>query len=537
MSRKGRILVLDDEERWRQAFVSILQQADFYVDAAASTQEAEELLSKSFYHLAILDISMLPGDGSDEGGIILLGTLDAANLLGEMKVIVVSAYGTMERMRKMFKQYKVADFQSKDDFDPSEFISQVKQMFVDEGKVQINLNLDVHWQQVKGPEQAVTKLRMDGASLKTNAELRGRMAAELDDLLCRLFYTAKSLLVTPLSPGQSGSAVLLATPFYDGGAGKPVVVKFGNLQKIDNEYKNFNEYAKPFIGGGRSTSILVLRRTPRLGGIVYSLLGTASDHLESFNTFYAHADITEIKRVLDGLVHETCGMWYANPGRLQLIDLNMEYQHQLECTNENLENALAQGLKSVQGKQKLYFDGLKGGGAFNNPITFAAEQHFSKPTYKCITHGDLNGSNMMVDAKGQAWLIDFESTGPGHILRDIAELDTVVRFQLLEADEATLDERLLMEQALGQASRFSQVEQLASCFKTENPALLKAYETSVHLRSLAHKLVAQNPSDDPDEYYIALLYYSLNTIRFYSLSSLQRQHAILSASLLADHLQ
>jgi CheY-like chemotaxis protein len=536
MSRKGRILVLDDEERWREAFVGILKQADFYVDAAASTEEADQFLKSSFYHLAILDISMLPGVGSDEMGMVLLGELDEANLLGAMEVIVVSAYGTLERMRKVFTQYKVADFQPKEDFDPPVFVSQVKQMFVDEDRVRINLNLDIHWEQVKDAEQVVTKLRMNGVSLKANAELRERMAAELDDLLCRLFYTARSLLVKPLSPGQSGSAVLLATPFYDGGAGKPVVIKFGHHKKIDLEYKNFKEYAQHFIGGGRSTSILDLRRTPRLGGIVYSLLGTASDHLESFNTFYAHADITEIKKVLNGLVHETCGMWYANPGHLQLIDLTAEYQQQLECTKENLEDALARGLKTVQGNQKLYFESLKEGGAFTNPIAFAAEHHFSKPTYKCITHGDLNGSNVMVDAKGQAWLIDFEATGPGHILRDIAELDTVVRFQLLEAAEAALDERLKMEETLGQAGRFSQVEQLASDFKTENQALLKAYETSVHLRTLAHKLVAQNPSDDLDEYYIALLYYSLNTIRFFALPSLQRQHALLSASLLADHL-
>jgi CheY-like chemotaxis protein len=538
MSRKGRILVLDDEEKWRQAFVSILKQADFYVDAAASTDEAEKLLKESFYHLAIIDVSMLPGDGSDEGGIILLGALDEANLLGTMEVIVVSAYGTMERMRRAFKQYKVADFQPKDDFDPPVFVSLVERMFKDEDKdkdkVRINLNLDIHWQQAKDADQIVTKLKMNGVSLKSNMELRERMTAELDDLLCRLFYTARSLLVNPLSPGQSGSAVLLATPFYGSGAGKPVVVKFGHLQKIDVEYKNFKEYAQPFIGGGRSTSIIELRRTPRLGGIVYSLLGTASDHLESFNTFYAHADIAQIKKVLDGLVHETCGLWYANPGNLQLIDLTGEYQQRLECTKENLESALAQGLKSVQGKQKLYFESLSG--AFTNPILFALEQDFSKPTYRCVTHGDLNGSNVLIDAKGQAWLIDFELTGPGHILRDLAELDTVVRFHLLGAEEATLDERLQMEQALGRAKRFTQVEQLASDFKTENQALLKAYETTVHLRTLAYKLVAQNPSDDLDEYYIALLYYSLNTIRFYSLPSLQRQHALLSASLLADHL-
>lgn len=535
MSRKGHILVLDDEERWRDALVGILTQADFSVDAAGSTKEAKQLLSKSVYHLAVLDLSMLPGDGSNEEGMVLLGELDEDNLLGAMEVIVLTGYETVARLRKAFKRYKVADFLLKDEFDPTDFVSQVEQTFTDE--VHINLDLSVHWQHVKDSEQVVKKLKLNGISLTRDPDLRARAAAELDDLLCRLFYKARSLLVRPLTPGQSGSAVLLGTPFYDSGAGKPVIVKFGDLQSIDIEYQNFKEYAQPFLGGGRSTSVLDLRRTPRLGGVVYSLLGTASDHFESFSTFYAHADTAQIKDVLAKLINDTCGSWYANLGHLQLLDLTSEYQRQLGCTRENLENALAQGLKPVQGKQQLYFESLKEGRSFTNPIIATADQHFSKPTYKCITHGDLNGNNLLVDAAGDTWLIDFESTGPGHVLRDIAEMDTVVRFQLLGSEEATLAERLQMEEALLGAENFSQMSQLASGFKTENQSLAKAFEVAVHLRVLAHKLVAQHPGNDLDEYYIALLYYSMNAIRFYSWPSLQRQHALLSASLLADRLR
>jgi CheY-like chemotaxis protein len=537
MSRKGRILILDDEEKWREALVSILTNAGYFAEAAASPAKAKELLDSSFYHLAILDISMIFGDRSDNKGMLLLSELDEANLLGAMEVIVFSGYGTMKQMREAFTQHRVADFQSKDDFseNPSILISKVTQTF--EEKVRTNLNLDIRWEQVKDAEQVAAKLKLYGASLKRDAGLRARTAVELDDLLCRLFYRARSLLVKPLIPGQSGSAVLLATPFYDSGAGKPVIIKFGELEKIDIEYKNFKEYVQPFIGGGRSTSVIELRRTLRLGGMVYSLLGTASDYLESFSTYYERSNIAQIREVLNSLVQVTCGAWYANPGHLQLLDLTSEYQQQLECSTENLENALSQGLKSVQGKQQLYFESLKESNGFTNPILVTAEQHFSKPTYKCTTHGDLNGSNVLVDVIGHAWLIDFESTSPGHILRDIAEMDTVVRFQLLSPEEATLDERLKMEKALGRVKRFSQVHQLASDFQTENQALAKAYETAVHLRILAQKLVAQNPSDDINEYYVALLYYSMNAIRFYSWPSLQRQHALLAASLLADQLQ
>jgi thiamine kinase-like enzyme len=159
-----------------------------------------------------------------------------------------------------------------------------------------------------------------------------------------------------------------------------------------------------------------------------------------------------------------------------------------------------------------------------------------RPTYISTTHGDFNQHNLLVDTTGHTWLIDFQATGRGHILRDVAQLDSEIRFILLAPEEATLEERLQMEEALCSIERFSQVEQLVNNFPTENRALAKTYATIVHLRTLAHKLVAQNPSDDISEYYIALFYNAVNTLRFYSLPSRQREHALLCASILADHL-
>jgi len=121
-------------------------------------------------------------------------------------------------------------------------------------------------------------------------------------------------------------------------------------------------------------------------------------------------------------------------------------------------------------------------------------------------------------------------------LRDIAKLDSEVLFQLLASEESTLEECLHMEEVLCSIKHFSQLEQLAANLPTENQALAKAYSTVVHLRILARKLVAQNPSDDISEYYIALFYNAVNTLRFYSLPPRQREHGLLCASLLADRL-
>ena len=133
-------------------------------------------------------------------------------------------------------------------------------------------------------------------------------------------------------------------------------------------------------------------------------------------------------------------------------------------------------------------------------------------------------------------MIDFQSTGQGHILRDVAQLDSEIRFLLLTSGEASLEERLQMEDALSSPESFSQVAHLEHTLPTENQSLAKAYAVVVHLRTLARKLVAQDPGDDISEYYIALFYNAVNTLRFYGLPSAQREHALLCASLLADQL-
>jgi len=536
MNRPGRILMVENEERWRKLVGDTLRSGGFQVDTASTLVEAEAALRSNWYHLAILDIR-LDDDSDDtdvEGLKVLYGEIVAASIRDALMIIVLSSFGTKEQMRQAFTEGKVIDFVDKTKFNNLHFRDQVQQLFA--GEAHNNLNLAIHWQQVETPQQAVVGLEVDGNRVKRDTPEQKRIAEELDDLLCRLFYKAESLVVQPLSTGKSGAMVLLAEPFYEAGPGQRVVVKFGDFRGIDAEYRNFEEYVQPFIGGGRSTSVVNLRRTSCLGGIVYSMLGSNNDALESFAGFYARADIATIKEVLSRLFLETCGPWYANPSRLQLCDLTDEYQKLLGWTTEKLENAVAQGLKSVHGKATLKFTDLSNERTFTNPIPATARQKFLRTTYQCTTHGDLNESNIMVDGSGHAWLIDFDCIGSGHILRDVAELDSVVRLQLLKENECTLEERLALEEALCTAADFSQVAE--TVFSTNNLALTKAFAIAVHLRTLGYRLVQHNPQADLSEYHVALFYYALNTVRFHSLlPSVQRQHALIAASLLADRLE
>src|SRR5258706_4616405 len=535
MIRKGRVLVIDDQESWRLLLKETLLMGDFDVEVVSSTAEALDKIDHNFFHLLISDIRMEDTDPANIGGIELLRELKRRGLTDALMIIIVSAYGTQETMREAFMEFNVVDFQSKDDFDNREFRKLVQGIFAK--KMEDNLNLMIHWQDVNGPKDIVINLALEnGQRIKQDTSLQERIATELDDLLCRLFCRAESILARPMTPGSSGSSVLRVEPFYSSGGGQAVVVKFGHIEAIKKEKRNFVEYVQPFIGGARITTILDDRRTFKLGGIVYSLLGVVGDQVEDFDSFYKHNDVSQVRDVLDHIFRDTCAAWYANLSKLQPHNLTDDYQERLGFTQKKLEAAFENLRKSVQGKDTLHFSSLSEQQTFINPILAVADKHLVRPTYICTTHGDFNPQNILVDRDKHTWLIDFPSAGPGHIMRDVAALDSAVRYQLLSPEDASLDERLDMEQVLSQSTKFSELDRLATAFPPKNPALAKTFATVVHIRKLARQLIVQNPNDDMGEYYIALLYNGLNNIRFHSLKTVQREHALLSASLIAEKL-
>ena len=398
----------------------------------------------------------------------------------------------------------------------------------------------IYWQNCQA-EQIILNLRIHGKYVKPHTSFQHDMGRELNDLLRCLFFRAQTILVEPLSCGFSNTRVVKVHPFYaEGGVGRVVVVKFGDAQIIEQEYECYQNYVQYFVGDGRSTAILDHQYTSHMGGIIYSFLGTETQQLQSFGAFYQQASIEAIKQTLDWLFRSTCRIWYANHSSLQFLNLTEEYQKQSSYSFNQLRHFIGKRFPEIVNQEKLTFQFFPSERTYTflNPFhTLKTLQPQIYSTYQCITHGDFNPGNIFVDQAGHPWLIDFQSTGPSHILRDVATLDAVIRLQLLTSKQATLDECLALEEALCSITNFHQLATLKKSYSTANPALTKTWETLVHLRTIAHWLIEKKPSHDTREYYAALFYVTMNTLSFSSLEEMQCEHALISASLLTDMLR
>lgn len=526
MIRAGRILIVTSEQELAREIESILVSTGFQVVFASTYQDMLTILTERHYHLVIW---------FDVEGMELFDFLANYDFLGSIKFLICSDRITREQKREGYREHKtiIVNFLKKEEFTIDNYVSVVQQIFTDE--IMINFDLEIEWKLFDADEtqQHLSHVKLVDVLPELTALTVDQVKMELDALLCHLFYTAQKITVWPSTPNPESTGLLWVQPDDTSGVGQLALVKYGHYRKIEEELQNYKIHVEQFIGGEQGSWIIDYRRTHLLGGIIYTSTRATDNPLIPFRQFYKDAKIPQIEKFLDNF-REMLDPWYTAPETLEVRELGCIYEQSLNLSSETLEADVQQRLQTIEIGTTLRFKALPTSRNFRNPLGVVGNRRFPQRVHFTKVHGNLNADNLLVDTDGQAYLVDFSQTGSGHILRDIAALDSLVRLQLLDPDGATLDERLAMEEALCQIKDFSQLEEGRTAFVTENSAVAKAYHSTIHLRRLVHQLSSQNPSSDISELYIALLYHALHTIRLPVLTTVQREHALLSASLLLE---
>jgi len=350
-----------------------------------------------------------------------------------------------------------------------------------------------------------------------------QLEQEVKALLFRL-TKAEQIDLSPLPAGQSGAGLLLVHPYRDSREEAPFVVKIGKKGKIRREQENYTRFVAPYINAFSLKLGYALVQV--IGMLAYQLIGPRLDELNSFADYYLDSEPGHIYQALDDLFRDTCNRWYINREqprrRRNLVGL---YTEGLNIKWPEVWDR-ARALKIDLSARQLRFPDLRG--TFTNPKGWLESQNYAiyLPVWRAMTHGDLNENNILITKDGRCWLIDFYRTGWGHILRDIIELETAIKFNLT-VTESLAQYQQLEAQLLGQ-TRLDRPFVPA----TSHPDY-KALAVIGYLRRLADTLTGGVPA--MTEYNVGLLLTTLNLLRFDFMGS-QHGQIWLSAAMLCHHL-
>ena len=276
---------------------------------------------------------------------------------------------------------------------------------------------------------------------------------------------------------------------------EPLVVKLAPAARIRRERRCHDRHVLDQLGGHFHARLIRDVKFWDLGGAVYNFLGSPRKKLPTFGTFYRQQ--TDSRAILVPLRHFFEEVWrrhYDHLSKKQPTSL-------LELYDRSLH--LKRKLKKVSFEENLAELSASFGVPLIDPVAWVLGRGREAPipmVRQATTHGDLHGDNLFVDGE-HAWAIDFERTGPGHILRDFVELeaDIVTRLTLLP-DE---DPGLLRDFVIAMAAPDELSATLLAARRVwENPETRKALDVIGALRKLAHELTG---CSDTQEYLWGLL--------------------------------
>lgn len=420
----GRVIVIDADPRWGNIFQEILAPSTEFLAIGPNLHAAEQLLDQQYFNLAVVDVGLNPLDRDDEQGFQFMQMLNHRGLIGPMQSVMLSTYSNVEWVRRSFHEFGVTDFLDKKAFDEQRLLATLDQALKRNHlgrKVEIEITYERHlpdlWAKFNWPKNEDPLL----------------LEAELRDLLIRLFPGATHLFIEDMPTGQSGAGILRITPTYANKIGKPDVIKFGKREKINQERDRYQEHVDHFVGNQCATQLRTTAGS-RIGAIAYSLIGTELDNVQSFAHFYQLNDAETVKRAIDKLFSVTCKRWYDNleqPRRKR--DLTQLYKETLHIDWSAVAKAINETNVEIT-DSILAFPGLAGG--YPHPQTWLTKNPDAtlRQVWRSITHGDLNENNLLLSADGQGWLIDFYRTGLNHVLSDVIELETAIKFNLTGID-------------------------------------------------------------------------------------------------------
>lgn len=384
------------------------------------------------------------------------------------------------------------------------------------------------------PDGAAASLPSPVGACAPTIRLCGGAALSDEDraLLGVLYRDASEVELTSLGGGFSGALVFKAASRDPlGHVQAPSVLKIGRRADIGKERVAFEQVEG--ILGNSAPSVRGFVDLGERAAIKYSFAAMGQGDVRTFKSVYeSGAPQAEVDGMLHTVFGEILAPLFAG-AQYDRLPLLKAYQFSPRWAPSVARNVDAVAGQGASLRESLDFPG---GVSLPNLVRFydgflpTRVAHDGESHYVAWVHGDLNGANILRDARDNVWLIDFAHTERGHVLKDLAKLENDLLFIYTKlATEADLEDAVRLSEAL------RAVQDLQEPLPAEAPSftsgaaggLRRAWATLRTLRAVVGRQCREDR--DPVQLRVALLRYAAHTMSFDESSPLQRRWALAAA--------
>lgn len=352
------------------------------------------------------------------------------------------------------------------------------------------------------------------------------LSPEEADVLGDLYRDAVRVELAPLGGGFSGARVFRVRSFDSvGHEHAPSVAKIGDRKPVAQERVAFERVEG--VLGNRAPRVQHYVDLGVKAGIRYGYAAMGRGEVRTFRSLYLGGAPPEVvERVLRDVFEDVLAPFFA-AARYERLPLLEHYGFHARFAASVRRNVVA-----VAGED--------GPAHYPALVDFYARflAGFVPPPehrYVAVVHGDLNGANILVDARDNVWVIDWFHAAPSHALKDLIKLenDLLFLFTPIAGDDELAEATRLSDALL--AIQDLRAPLPAPPAEVRAPALRRAWDTLRVLRSL----VAQQCRDDRDplQHHIGALRYAAHTLSFDEASPRQKRWALYTADRLAARVQ
>lgn len=592
-------LIVEDDPVWQTIHKNTLNANQCPHLVTDDIDIALNHVTQNYVQLAIIDLDLsrakkyqqVPSTNREEGW-QLVNTIRQNGWLNKMVVCVVSHWSdisglsaftgkgvfSIDQMRPNLAsgvEVQGVIYFSKNEYQPQEFWQRIhaelhrKQLMsnlkIEDGRIVNMLAVRMTRNLIEHIESRAEHSQLDNQDVWIRSiyenqgldTLNSRIESEIENLLLlSVNRNSTEIDLRRIGNGFSKASVVRVSSLLINNWTNEVIIKLGYHREIDNEWEAYNDFVEPFIV--RRPTAQFGPKTPMLSSIVYTYVGDS----ESFEDIYKNCEQEELNLVLEDLFKKACEPWYR-ANQQSKIDAS-QYMQYLHCYPERFLKPLHALEQSTEAQganlheSTIRFPNIDED--FLNPVQLLYPDQIGSfeayPAFIGITHGDFNANNILVLSENDEYrtvMIDFARTSLFHNLRDFLQLETVIKFVLLES--ATLEERYELEAALLKQSSFAEIKSLKNSYQATGKNakdLQRAFDTVCKIRELAWEVALHGGKGKPiyrfEQYHLGLFFLSLNTVRFLrsefkpresltdGISPVQALHALLAAALLVDKL-